>query len=93
NDETSRYIFRILAYKVIFENPQDYGFNLRPKDYYQDPEMEIVTVEKDISNLAEWAKGQGYSYKELKLYNPWMRERNLNVRRGRTYQIILPKKS
>lgn len=93
NDETSRYIFRVLAYKVIFENPQDYGFNLRPKDYYQDPEMEIVTVEKDISNLAEWAKGRGYSYKELKLYNPWMRERNLNVRRGRTYQILLPKKS
>jgi hypothetical protein len=93
NDETSRYIFRILAYKIIFENPQDYGFNFRPKDYYQDPEMEVVTVEDDISNLAEWAKSQGYSYKELKLYNPWMRERNLNVRRGRTYQILLPKKS
>jgi len=92
NDETSRYIFRVLAYKVIFENPQDYGFNLRPRDYYQDPELEVLIVREGISNLATWAKSRGYSYKELKLYNPWMRGRNLNVRKGKPYQVLLPKK-
>lgn len=92
NDETSRYLFRILAYKVIFENSKDYGFNLRQEDYYQDPELELIQVESDISNLTEWAKSRGYSYKELKLYNPWMRERNLNVRKGSSYRVLLPKK-
>ena len=29
NSETSRYIFRILAVKTIFENPKKYGFNIR----------------------------------------------------------------
>jgi len=81
-----------LAYKVIFENPQDYGFNLRPRDYYQDPELEVLIVREGISNLATWAKSRGYSYKELKLYNPWMRGRNLNVRKGKPYQVLLPKK-
>lgn len=92
NDETSRYMFRILAFKVIFENPKAYGFNLKEKDLYKDPPLQVTEVKRDISNLAEWAKSKGYTYKELKLYNPWLRERNLNVRRGKTYQILLPKK-
>ncbi|NVJ86558.1 MAG: lytic transglycosylase domain-containing protein [Algoriphagus sp.] len=92
NDETSRYMFRILAFKVIFENPKAYGFNLRESDYYKDPPLHVTEVNQDISNLAQWAKSKGYTYKELKIYNPWLRERNLNVRRGKTYQILLPEK-
>ena len=34
NDETSRYIFRILAMKSIIVNPKSYGFTLRKKDLY-----------------------------------------------------------
>ncbi|WP_144607563.1 lytic transglycosylase domain-containing protein [Algoriphagus algorifonticola] len=90
NDETSRYIFRILAFKVIFENPKKYGFGLRREDYYTNPKLKSITVSDDIKNLAEWAKQQGSSYKELKLYNPWLRDRDLNVRRGNSYEVLLP---
>ncbi|SFO27089.1 Transglycosylase SLT domain-containing protein [Algoriphagus ornithinivorans] len=90
NDETSRYIFRILAFKVIFENPKKYGFGLRKEDYYTNPVLKSITVSDDIKNLAEWAKQRGSSYKELKLYNPWLRDRDLNVKRGRSYEILLP---
>lgn len=90
NDETSRYLFRILAFKVIFENPQAYGFNLKKEDLYQDPPLKAVSVSEDISSLATWAKSKGHSYKELKLYNPWLRKGDLPIRKGRSYQILLP---
>jgi hypothetical protein len=90
NDETSRYLFRILAFKVIFENPGEFGFHLRESDYYQNPSFKTVSVNADIKNLAHWAKQQGSNYKELKLYNPWLRDKDLNVKRGKTYEITLP---
>jgi hypothetical protein len=90
NDETSRYMFRILAFKVIFENPTEFGFNLRSSDYYQLPSMKSIRVNSDIKNLAQWAKTNGSSYKDLKQYNPWLRDKNLNIKRGRSYEILLP---
>lgn len=90
NDETSRYMFRILAFKVIFENPTEFGFNLRTSDYYQNPSLKSIIVDSDIENLAQWAKANGSSYKNLKQYNPWLRDKNLNIKRGRSYEILLP---
>lgn len=90
NDETSRYLFRIIAFKVIFENPGAFGFHLRESDYYQNPSFKSVRVSADIKNLASWAKQQGSSYKDLKLYNPWLRDKDLNVKKGKTYEIMLP---
>lgn len=91
NEETSRYLFRILAFKVIFENPGDFGFHLRPSDFYKNPEFRTVKVDSDIKNLASWARRQGSTYKELKLYNPWLRDKDLNIKRGKSYEIQLPK--
>lgn len=90
NDETSRYLFRILAFKVIFENPGSFGFHLRESDYYQNPPLKTVEVNQDIKDLPRWAKQQGSSYKNLKLYNPWLRDQDLNVKRGKVYEIKLP---
>lgn len=90
NDETSRYLFRILAFKVIFENPGSFGFHLRESDYYQNPSLRTVEVNQDIKDLPRWAKQQGSSYKNLKLYNPWLRDQDLNVKRGKVYEIKLP---
>lgn len=90
NDETSRYMFRILAFKVIFENPSDFGFFLSEKDLYTLPSFRQISVSNDIKDLAKWAADQGSNYKELKLYNPWLRNTNLNVKRGKTYSIQLP---
>lgn len=90
NDETSRYLFRILAFKVIFENPGSFGFHLRERDFYQNPPLRTVEVNQDIKDLPRWAKQQGSNYKNLKLYNPWLRDQDLNVKRGKVYEIKLP---
>jgi hypothetical protein len=83
NEETSRYLFRILAFKVIFENPQAFGFHLKPEDYYQNPPLKTFPVSQNIESLAKWAKDQGSTYKNLKLYNPWLRDQNLKVKPDR----------
>ncbi|MCE7057814.1 lytic transglycosylase domain-containing protein [Algoriphagus sp. AGSA1] len=91
NDETSRYLFRILAFKVIFENPGEFGYYLKDSDYYTYPPLKSIKVDADIKNLPAWARQHGSTYKDLKLYNPWLRDKDLNVKRGNTYEIVLPK--
>ncbi len=91
NEETSRYLFRILAFKLLFENPADFGYHLQEKDYYSLPEFREIEVSTDLPDLAKWAKEQGSSYKHLKRYNPWLRARELEVKKGKGYTIRLPK--
>ncbi len=90
NDETSRYVFRILAIKEIFEHPIKYGFKINPEHLYQAPELRYVEVDSDIKDLVEFAKEQGINYKLLKLNNPWLRDDRLTVRRNKTYRIAIP---
>lgn len=90
NEETSRYLFRALALKEIFENPGKYGFELQQDDLYNLPPLREIEVTETISNLADWAKERKSSYKEVKTYNPWLVNRQLQVRRGKRYVIKLP---
>ncbi|MDH4090152.1 MAG: lytic transglycosylase domain-containing protein [Cyclobacteriaceae bacterium] len=90
NDETSRYVFRILAIKEIAENPQRYGFKINPAHLYQQEGLRYVEVDKTIISLVSFAKEQGTNYKLLKQHNPWLREDHLTVRRGKSYRIAIP---
>ena len=90
NDETSRYVFRVLAIKEIFQNPKKYGFNINANHLYESEKLRYVTIESDIKDLVKFAKDQGINYKLLKRHNPWLRDDNLNVKRGKSYQIAIP---
>ncbi|WP_200975341.1 lytic transglycosylase domain-containing protein [Echinicola sp. 20G] len=90
NEETSRYMFRILAFKEVFEHPSKYGFELTNDDLYHQPELKTLVVKNTIPDLAEWAIKNGTTYKVLKTYNPWMRKTKLTIRRGNQYEIQLP---
>lgn len=90
NDETSRYVFRILAIKEIAENPLRYGFSIDPSHLYQQESLKYVEVEETIKDLIAFAKAQGINYKLLKRHNPWLREEHLTVRKGKKYRIAIP---
>ncbi len=90
SEETGRYVFRILALKTIFDNPTQYGFFLREKDFYPPIPVKTVKVDKDIKDFVTFAKEHGISYKVLKMFNPWLRDKKLNVKRGKTYLISIP---
>lgn len=89
-EETSRYVYRILALKLILQNPQSYGFQYESeKGYMELPEKEI-TVDQSIENLFDFARRQGVSYQLFKLYNPWLRKASLPNKTHRKYTISLP---
>jgi hypothetical protein len=90
NDETSRYVFRILAIKEIIENPRRYGFNINPKHLYPEEPLRYVEVSESIKDLVSFAKAQGTNYKLLKRHNPWLREDRLTIKKGKTYMIAIP---
>lgn len=89
-EETSRYVFRILATKEMMNNPSNYGFDIAPEELYKKFETYEVTVDSSIGHWAEFAKSYGYNYKILKLYNPWLRESYLTNKKRKTYKIKLP---
>ena len=90
NDETSRYVFRILAIKEIAENPLRYGFRIDPDHLYKEEPLRYVEVDQTIKDLVVFAKEHGTNYKLLKRHNPWLREDRLTIRKGKKYSIAIP---
>jgi len=92
NDETARYVPRIIALKHILEHPKDFGFVFSEDDLYTAYEYYEVAVDSKISDWADFAKKLNMSYKELKLLNPWLRSNQLTNKKGKTYYIKVIKK-
>jgi len=90
--ETSRYVFRILAIKQIFENPSLYGFFLNKENLYPYIPVQKVSIDRTIEDLATFSLEYGLNYLLLKEFNPWLRENKLTVRAGKTYILDIPKK-
>ena len=90
NDETSRYVFRILAIKEIINNPERYGFKIDPKHLYEEEKLRYVEVSESIPRLVSFAKKHQTNYKLLKRHNPWLRDDKLTVKKGKRYRIAIP---
>lgn len=91
NEETSRYVFRILAIKDIFQKHKDhYGFDIGKEDRYHLPPLKKVTIDSAITDLVEFSTKMGMTYKELKIYNPWLIQSRLNNYSQKTYHILVP---
>lgn len=89
-EETTRYLYRILAEKLILNAPDRYGFLLTEDDYYRPAATRRLAIDTTIHDLFCFARQQGVSYQTLKLYNPWLRERQLPNRTRRGYLFRLP---
>jgi membrane-bound lytic murein transglycosylase D len=80
NEETSRYIFRILSTKEIFTNPLKYGFSISADQYYKPEKVKELEINETLPDLADFALAKGINYKLLKRYNPWLRTNHLTVK-------------
>lgn len=92
NNETSRYVFRIMALKLILENPKSYGFNLQNKDLYPTRKIRKVNVHDPILDLALWAKNNQVTLKIVRKLNPWLLKNTLTTP-PINYIITLPHSS
>ncbi len=92
NRETTRYVYRILALKLIMQHPQDYGYYVRRCDAY--PELPTTEVELSGQNvdIVQFALDNGTSYKMLRTLNPWIATDNFKNKAGKTYKVLIPTK-
>lgn len=91
-EETTRYPYRILAAKQIFENPYKYGFILKPENLYRPIHCTEVPVEEDLPDLVGFARQYNITYRDLKDFNPWLKDTKL-VTGGEKYTILIPNKN
>jgi membrane-bound lytic murein transglycosylase D len=89
-EETGRYVFRIIALKLIMENPEDYNFWVDEDEKYPLVQTRDVEVTGRIENLADFALQQNINYKLLKDFNPWLREYSLTNSGKKKYIIKIP---
>ncbi len=86
------YVYNLIAYKLIFENPLEYNFNVQPKDYYPAILVDYVKVNTSIPDFVAFAQKYATNYKILKNLNPWLRQKSLINKSKATYYIAIPKK-
>lgn len=91
-EETSRYYFRMLAIKQVFENPYKYGFVIAEEHLYKPIKFRSVEVTSSIPDLATFAKDNGITYSQLKDFNSWLRDRKLilTAKSRGSYTILIP---
>lgn len=91
NQETMRYLFRLVALKELMKEPRKFGFYLDKNDGYEEMndyrELEINT---SIANLGDFAQEQNISYRALKLFNPWLISTQLSNSSKKTYVLKIP---
>lgn len=92
-EETMRYVFRILSWKLMMEDPARYGFVISDGDYHK--EFDSYTV-VDVSDKeivwADVAAENGTNYKMLRLLNNWIRDYTHKNPTGKTYKVKIPGK-
>ncbi len=91
-EETGRYVFRALAFKIILNDRARYGFNLNKEDLYPPLEYYEVEVKGPVENWSDFAAKHKTNFKLLKMYNQWIRANNLTNKQNRGYVVKLPKK-
>ena len=91
--ETSRYVFRIIAYKLLMESPKRYGYRFSRKNLWQPVDYTTVEVTGSVASWIDWAKGKGLTYAQLREANPWIRSTKLTNSGGKTYKVRVPKQS
>lgn len=91
NSETARYVFRIAAVKHIHEHLSEYGYVYHSTEGYELPDFDTVEVGSSVESWVQWSLDHGITYKELRMYNPWIRSSKLTNSSNNTYSILVAK--
>ncbi|MFN6074911.1 MAG: lytic transglycosylase domain-containing protein [Fluviicola sp.] len=92
NSETGRYVFRILAAKIIMENPEAYGYFPKQIELYNPIKTKKIKVTESITNLVEWAEANNTNLRIVRKLNPWLLTLHLKVK-NKAYYIEIPTES
>jgi len=91
-EETSRYVFRILACKEFLTHPQKYGYYIRKDQLYQPIACKDTIITGRVPNWIDFAKQQGINFYDLKSCNSWIRNDSLPNLEMKSYKVSIPLK-
>ena len=90
-DETERYVFNAISAKLIFENPEIYGFDPKSiRSYKQKNTREITFKTSNFIPVKMLAFCAGLNYREFRNLNPWITA--VNLEKG-SYFLRIPETS
>ena len=89
-EETTRYYYRMLAIKQVFEHPRQYGFVIQPEHLYKPMEFKRVEVTTSLPDLVSFAREHQVTYAQLKDFNSWLRDTKLTNTSGKSYTLLIP---
>lgn len=89
-EETGRYVFRALAFKILLENPKNFGFQIDKEDLFKPLKFTEVTVKGSIENWSDFAAKYNTNFKMLKMYNQWIRSNKLENKQNRSFVVQIP---
>ncbi|MDR0207467.1 MAG: lytic transglycosylase domain-containing protein [Bacteroidales bacterium] len=90
NEETSRYVYRCIAYKLIFENQELYNIRITSTDFYKSIDFKEVVISNSIEDLRTYCTKNKILYRQLKELNPWLRNTKLIVIANKSYTLKIP---
>jgi len=88
--ETQRYVFRIIALKLVLQNPERYNFIIGDEEKYPVIQTKEIEISGKVDDFADLAHEHGINYKLLKDFNPWLRQNYLTNTSGKSYTIKIP---
>jgi hypothetical protein len=89
NQETLRYVYRAVAYKLVMTDPEKYGFCISSKSIYEP----LLYKEIDVTGPVDWivfSEKHSTNYKVLRIFNPWIISTKLST--TKTYKVKIPLK-
>lgn len=93
-NETLRYVFRVLSFKLLMSDPAAYGYQIDKKEYYPLlPAYEEVTIDDPEIDWSAFAREHGTHYKQIRQLNPWIRDYDYTNKAGRSFTVKIPKGS
>ena len=92
NQETSRYLSRCIAYKLLFENQELYNIRVPTSELYKPVDYKEIIVNATIDDLRVYCTENKILYRQLKELNPWLRSTKLPVKADKTYTLKVSKR-
>ena len=90
-EETMRYLFRILSFKILCDHPQSYGYMIKEGDYYKPlTDYTIISVSSKDIDWSKFAAEHGTTYKMLRQLNHWIRDYGFVNKEGKSFQVKIP---
>ncbi len=90
NQETSRYVFRMLVVKEFFLNPEAFGYKVKSGAKYPVEKVKTVVVDSTVNCWTEFAAQYNCTYAQLKESNFWIKGQMLTNPENKSYVVKIP---